>query len=52
MKVNIYLGHLPGSWKGPVQVWGPEAYGKSTPVRYIGVLIPTLNRPLGFQNNT
>jgi len=25
MKVNIYLGPLPGPWKGPMQVSGPEA---------------------------
>ena len=24
MKVNIYLGPLPGPWKGPMQVKGPE----------------------------
>ena len=41
MKVNIYLGPLPGPWKGPVQVRGPEAHGKSSPVCYIGVLVLT-----------
>jgi len=24
-KVNIYLGPLPGPWKGPMQVRSPEA---------------------------